>query len=179
MLKLQAGIHSLRNLFWLVKDTFLSEIVRNNNINPTWRVFEQVHLHNRIYHRGNIKSYFYPQKTLICCNKRNHDFIFYTLTKTVKIRRRRLTDSVVMTRKEGYDQLVMSRNSSRIKASRKTQGRLLLSFKNPDFFSGLSELYRIFSKMTEFMGVVYMLHRSPHLHCRKQWHMHSSERSHR
>ena len=30
---------------------------------------------------------------------------------------------------------------------------LLLSYKNPDFFSGLSELYRIFSKMTEFMGV--------------------------
>ena len=47
----------------------------------------------------------------------------------------------------------MSRNSSRLKASRKTQGRLLLSYKNPDFFSGLSELYRIFSKMTEFMGV--------------------------
>ena len=70
----------------------------------------------------------------------------------MKIRRRRLTDSVVMTRKEGYDQLVMSRNSSRIKASRKTQGRLLLSYKNPDFFSGLSELYRIFSKMTEFIG---------------------------
>ena len=78
-----------------------------------------------------------------------------------------MTDSVVMTRKEGYDQLVMSMNSSRIKASRKTQGRLLLSCKNPDFFSGLSELYRIFSKMTEFMDVVYMLHRRPHLHCRK------------
>ena len=51
-----------------------------------------------------------------------------------------------MTRKEGYDQegydqLVMSRNSSRIKASRKTQGWLLLSYKNPDFFSGLSEPY--------------------------------------
>ena len=63
-----------------------------------------------------------------------------------------------MTRKEGYDQegydqLVMSGNSSRIKASRKTQGRLLLSYKNADFFSGLSEPYRIFSKMTEFMGV--------------------------
>ena len=56
-----------------------------------------------------------------------------------------------MTRKEGYDQerydqLVMSGNSSRIKASRKTQGRLLLSYKNADFFSGLSEPYRIFSK---------------------------------
>ena len=88
-----------------------------------------------------------------------------------------------MTRKEGYDQegydqLVMSGNSSRIKASRKTQGRLLLSYKNADFFSGLSEPYRIFSKMTEFMGVggfffllilfVYMLHRRPHLYCRKQ-----------
>lgn len=48
--------------------------------------------------------------------------------------------------------MVMSRNSSRIKASEKTQGRLLLSYKNPDFFSGLSELYRIFSKMTEFIG---------------------------
>ena len=47
----------------------------------------------------------------------------------------------------------MSRNSSRLKASRKTQGRLLPSYKNPDFFSGLSELYRIFSKMTEFMRV--------------------------
>ena len=126
-----------------------------------------------------MRVIFLPTKTLICCDKRNHDFIFYTLTKTVKIRRRRLTDSVVMTRKEGYDQLVMSRNSSRIKASRKTQGRLLLSYKNPDFFSGLSELYRIFSKMTEFMGVVYMLHRRPHLHCRKQWHMRSSKRSHR
>ena len=44
-------------------------------------------------------------------------------------------------------QLVMSRNSSRIKASRKVQGRLLLSYKNPDFFSGLLELYRIFSKI--------------------------------
>ena len=120
-----------------------------------------------------MRVLFLPRKTLICCNKRNHDFIFYTLTKTVKIRRRRLTDSVVMTRKEGYDQLVMSRNSSRIKASRKTQGRLLLSCKNPDFFSGLSELYRIFSKMTEFMGVVYMLHRRPHLHCRKQWMAHA------
>ena len=126
-----------------------------------------------------MRVLFLPTKTLICCNKRNHDFIFYTLRKTVKIRRRRLTDSVVMTRKEGYDQLVMSRNSSRIKASRKTQGRLLLSCKNPDFFSGLSELFRIFSKMTEFMGVVYMLHRRPHLHCRKQWHMRGSERSHR
>ena len=81
----------------------------------------------------------------------------------------------------------MSRNSSRLKASRKTQGRLLLSYKNPDFFSGLSELYRIFSKMTEFMGVggfffsilfVYMLHRRPHLHGRKQWHM-RSKHSHR
>ena len=50
-------------------------------------------------------------------------------------------------------QLVMSRNSSRIKASRKTQGRLLPSYKNPDFFSGLSEFCRIYSKMTEFMGV--------------------------
>ena len=57
---------------------------------------------------------------------------------------------------------------------------LLLSYKNPDFFSGLSELYRIFSKMTEFMGVggvflsilfVYMLHGRPHLNVRKQWHM--------
>ena len=99
-----------------------------------------------------MRVLFLRTKTLICCNKRNHEFILYTLRKTVKIRRRRLTDSVVMTRKEGYDQLVMSRNSSRIKASRKTQGRLLLSCKNPDFFSGLSELYRIFSKMTEFMG---------------------------
>ena len=44
-LKLDAGIHSLRNLFWLVKDTFLSEIVSNNTINPTWRVFEKVHQH--------------------------------------------------------------------------------------------------------------------------------------
>ena len=129
-----------------------------------------------------MRVLFLRTKTLICCNKRNHEFIFYTLRKTVKIRRRRLTDSVVMTRKEGYDQLVMSRNSSRIKASRKTQGRLLLSYKNPDFFSGLSELYRIFSKMTEFIGVggfflsilfVYMLHRRPHLHGRKQWHMRS------
>ena len=50
-------------------------------------------------------------------------------------------------------QFVMSRNSSRIKASRKTQGRFLPSYKNPDFVSGLSELCRIFSKTTEFMGV--------------------------
>ena len=63
-----------------------------------------------------------------------------------------MTDSVVMTRKEGYDQLVMSRNSSRIKASRKTQGRLLLSYKNADFFSGLSELYRIFFKNDRVYG---------------------------
>ena len=54
-LKLDAGIHSLRNLFWLVKDTFWSEIVSNNTINPTWRVFEKVHQHKRIYHTGNIK----------------------------------------------------------------------------------------------------------------------------
>ena len=86
-----------------------------------------------------------------------------------------MTDSVVMTRKEGYDQLVMSRNSSRIKASRKTQGRLLLSYKNPDFFSGLSELYRIFSKNDG----VYVAQTTTHLHCRKQWHMHGSKRSHR
>ena len=64
---------------------------------------------------------------------------------------------------------------------------LLLSYKNPDFFSGLSELYRIFSKMTEFMGLegfflsilfVYMLHGRPHLKVRKQWHM-RYKRSHR
>ena len=55
-----------------------------------------------------------------------------------------MTDS---RRQFGYEQ-----DSSRIKASGKTQGRLLLSYKNPDFFSGLSELYRIFSKMTEFIG---------------------------
>ena len=100
-----------------------------------------------------MRVLFLRTKTLICCNKRNHEFIFYTLRKTVKIRRRRLTDSVVMTRKEGYDQLVMSRNSSRIKASRKTQGRLLLSYKNPDFFSGLSELYRIFQKWRSLWGL--------------------------
>ena len=73
MLKLQAGIHSLRNLFWLVKDTFLSEIVSNNNINPTWRVFEKVHQHNRIYHRGNLnvwwESYFYARKLLFAAIK--------------------------------------------------------------------------------------------------------------
>ena len=137
-------MNSSPNLFWLVKDTFLSEIVSNNTINPTWRVFEKVHQHNRIYHGDNItvkrliRVSFLPTKTLICCNKRNHNFIFYTLSKTLKIRRRRLTDSwlwlgrKVMTRKVNYDQLVMSRNW--------------------DFFSGLSELYRIFSKMTEFMG---------------------------
>ena len=72
---LEAGIHSLRNLFWLVKDTFLSEIVSNNTINPTWRVFETIHQHKRIYHRGNIKlnvwweSYFYPRKLLFAAIK--------------------------------------------------------------------------------------------------------------
>ena len=44
-----------------------------------------------------MRVLFLRTKTLICCNKRNHEFIFYTLRKTVKIRRRRLTDSVVMT----------------------------------------------------------------------------------
>ena len=39
-----------------------------------------------------MRVLFLPTKTLICCNKRNHNFIFYTLTKIVKIRRRRLTD---------------------------------------------------------------------------------------
>ena len=48
-------MNSSRNLFWLVNDTFVSEIVCNNTINPTWRVFEKAHQHNRIYHRGNIK----------------------------------------------------------------------------------------------------------------------------
>ena len=45
----------------------------------------------------------------------------------------------------------MSRNSSRIKAKHK-EG-FCLATKTPDFFLVLSELYRIFSKMTEFMGV--------------------------
>ena len=76
-----------------------------------------------------MRVLFLRTKTLICCNKRNHEFIFYTLRKTVKIRRRRLTDSVVMTRKEGYDQLVMSRNSSRIKASRKYKEGFCLATK--------------------------------------------------
>ena len=40
-----------------------------------------------------MRVLFLPTNTLIYCNKRNHDFIFYTLTKIVKIRRRRLTDS--------------------------------------------------------------------------------------
>ena len=72
-LKLETGIHSLRNLFKLVKDTCLSEIVSNNTINPTWRVFEKVHQHKRIYH--NIKlnvwweSYFYPRKLLFAVIK--------------------------------------------------------------------------------------------------------------
>ena len=115
------------------------------------------------------------ENLLICCNKRNHNFIFCTLKKNCENQEKKIDR-----------QLVMSRNSRRIKASRKTQGRLLLSNKNPDFFSGLSELYRIFSKMTEFMGAggfffflsilfVDMLHRRPP---RKQWHM-RSKRSHR
>ena len=132
-----------------------------------------------------MRVLFLPTKTLICGNKRNHNFILYTLTKIVKIRRRRLTDQgrsqdflrgthnspkllctslpppplpspphlpaqllctspIALLRP--CRQLVMSRNSSRIKASRKTEGRLLLSYKKPDFFSGLSELYRIFFK---------------------------------
>ena len=54
-IKLEAGIHSLRNLLWLVNNIFLSEIVSNNTINPTWRLFEKFHQHKRINHRGNIK----------------------------------------------------------------------------------------------------------------------------
>ena len=54
-IKLEAGIHSLRNLLWLVEDTFWSEIVSNNTIYSTWRVFEKVHQRKRIHHRGNIK----------------------------------------------------------------------------------------------------------------------------
>ena len=72
----------------------------------------------------------------------NNNFIFYTLKKNCENQEKKIDR-----------QLVMSRNSSRIKVSRKVQGRLLLSYKNPDFFSGLSELYRILSKMTEFMSV--------------------------
>ena len=70
--------------------------------------------------------------------------------------------------------LVMSRTSSRIKSSRKTQGRLRLSYKNPDFF-GTFRALQDFSKMTEFMAswwkgflsiliFVYMLHRRLHQH---------------
>ena len=39
-----------------------------------------------------MRVLFLPTKTLICCNKINHNFIIYTLKKIVKIRRRRLKD---------------------------------------------------------------------------------------
>ena len=145
---------------------------------------KKVHQHKRIYHRGNIKlnvwweSYFYPQKLLFAAIK-EITILFSTHWQKLWKSGEEIDDS---RRQFGYEQ-----DSSRIKASGKTQGRLLLSYKNPDFFSGLSELYRIFSKMTEFMGVrgffllilfVYMLHRRPHLNGRKQWHM-RSRRSHR
>ena len=48
-----------------------------------------------------MRVLFLPTKTLICCDKRDHNFIFYTLTKIVKIRRRGLTDS---RRQFGYEQ---------------------------------------------------------------------------
>ena len=112
---------------------------------------KKVHQHKRIYHRGNIKlnvwweSYFYPQKLLFAAIKE--------ITILFSTHWQKLWKSGEEDWQTAGDSLVMSRNSSRIKASEKTQGRLLLSYKNPDFFSGLSELYRIFSKMTEFMGV--------------------------
>ena len=100
-----------------------------------------------IYHRGHIKlnvwweSYLYPRKLLFAAMKEITIHFLHT-------------DKNCENQEEKIGrQLVMSRNSSRIKASRKTQGRLPPSHKNPDFFSGLSELCRIFSKMTEFMGV--------------------------
>ena len=49
-------------------------------------------------------------------------------------------------------QLVMGGTSLMIKSSRKTQGRLRLSYKNQDFF-GTFRALQDFSKMTEFMGV--------------------------
>ena len=61
--------------------------------------------------------------------------------------------------------------------------KIRISFRDFQSFTGF------FSKMTEFMGLggffflsiffVYMLHRRPHLHCRKQWHMRGSKRWHR
>ena len=60
----------------------------------------------------------------------------------MKIRRRRLTDSWLWARiHRGWKQV------------EKHKERLLLSYKNPDLFPWLSKLYKIFSKMTEFMGV--------------------------
>ena len=182
-IKLEGGIHSLRNLFWLVKDTFLSEIVSNNTINPTWRVFEKVHdQHSRIYHSGSSKinvwfeSYFYPRKPSYLLNLKKSQFYFLRTEKNCENQEKK-TDR----------QLVMSRNSPRIKASRKAQGMLLLSCKSPDFFSGLSQLYRIIFKndgvyvgWRVFLSIlfVYMLHRRPPLHGREQWLM-RSKRSHR
>ena len=155
-------------------------------------MFEKVHQHKRIYHRGNIKlnvwweSYFYPRKLLFAAIKeitilfphweklwkpgeedwqtRGVAKIFSEVCKILQIALH-----------FGYEQEFIKDTSKS-----KTQGRFLLSYKNPDFFSGLSEFFRIFSKMTEFMGVegffvpilfVYMLHGRPHLHGRKQWHM--------
>ena len=70
-----------------------------------------------------MRVLFLPTKTLICCNKINHNFNYFLHT-----------DKHCENQEKKIDrQLVMSRiHRSRIKASRKTQGRLLLSYQIPD-----------------------------------------------
>ena len=104
------------------------------------------------YDPGQLKvwweSYFTHENSYLLQWKKSQFYFLHT-DKTCENQEKKIDRQLVMTRKGGYDQegygqLVMSRNSSRIKASRKTQGRLLLNYRY--FFSELSELHRIFFK---------------------------------
>ena len=84
------------------------------------RVWKNSSAFKRIYHRGNIKlnvwweSYFYPR------------ILLFTAIKEITILFSTHWQKLWKSGEEDWQ--TVSRNSSRIKASRKTQGRLLLSY---------------------------------------------------
>ena len=107
---------------------------------------KKVHQHKRIYHRGNIKlnvwweSYFYPQKLLFAAIKE--------ITILFSTHWQKLWKSGEEDWQTAGDSLVMSRNSSRIKASGKHKEgcclatKILISFRDFQSFTGFFQKWR-------------------------------------
>ena len=114
---------------------------------------------------------FLPTKTLNCCDKRKHNVIFELRTEkncenqtTIRGRSRCFwwgqrwwlaTQSTFPgSAHEDGQTIGYEQDFIEDKISRKTEGRLRLSYKNLHFFSGLLELYKIFQKWRSLWGLM-------------------------